>query len=37
LGDVAKIRVSTLGTLKLNEFVLKVREADLIELAPIAA
>jgi hypothetical protein len=30
-------RVSTLGTLKINEFVLKGREADLIKLAPIAA
>jgi hypothetical protein len=30
-------RVSTLGTLKINEFALKGREADLIKLAPIAA
>jgi hypothetical protein len=30
-------RVSTLGTLKINEFVLKGREADLIKLARIAA
>jgi hypothetical protein len=29
--------VSTLGTLKINEFALKGREADLIKLAPIAA
>jgi hypothetical protein len=31
--------VSTLGTLKINEFALKLkgREADLIKLAPIAA
>jgi len=32
-------RVSTLGTLKLNEFALKlkVREADRVKLAPIVA
>ena len=30
-------RVSTLGTLKRNEFALKGREADQINLAPIAA
>ena len=29
--------VSTLGTLKINEFVLKGREADLLKLARIAA
>jgi hypothetical protein len=30
-------RVSTLGTLKINEFALKGREADQINLAPVAA
>jgi hypothetical protein len=30
-------RVATLGTLKMNEFALKGREADQINLAPIAA
>jgi hypothetical protein len=37
-GYRAQPRVSTLGTLKLNEFALKLkgREADLIKLAPIA-
>ena len=30
-------RVSTLGTLKINEFALKGRKADLVKLAPIAA
>ena len=30
-------RVSTLGTLKINEFALKGREADLIKPASIAA
>jgi hypothetical protein len=30
-------RVSTLGTLKISEFALKGREADLIKLAPIVA
>ncbi len=29
--------VSTLGTLKINEFALRGREADQINLAPIAA
>jgi hypothetical protein len=29
--------VSTLGTLKINEFALKGREADQIKLAPIVA
>ena len=36
-GYRAQPRVSTLGTLKINEFALKGREADLIKLAPIAA
>jgi hypothetical protein len=35
-GYRAQPRVSTLGTLKINEFALKGREADLIKLAPIA-
>jgi hypothetical protein len=30
-------RVSTLGSLEINEFALKGREADQINLAPIAA
>jgi hypothetical protein len=30
-------RVSTLGTLKINQFALKGREADQINLAPVAA
>jgi hypothetical protein len=36
-GYRAQPRVSTLGSLKINEFALKGREADLIKLAPIAA
>jgi hypothetical protein len=36
-GDRSQPRVSTLGTLKINEFALKGREADLIKLAPMAA
>ena len=36
-GYRAQPRVSTLGTLKINEFALKGRETDQIELAPIAA
>jgi hypothetical protein len=36
-GYKAQPRVSTLGTLKINEFALKGREADLIKLTPIAA
>jgi hypothetical protein len=36
-GYRAQPRVSTLGTLKINEFALKGREADLIKLAPIDA
>jgi hypothetical protein len=36
-GYRAQPWVSTLGTLKINEFALKGREADLIKLAPIAA
>jgi hypothetical protein len=35
-GYRAQPRVSTLGTLKINEFALKGQEADLITLAPIA-
>jgi hypothetical protein len=36
-GYMAQPRVSTLGTLKINEFALKGREADLIKLACIVA
>jgi hypothetical protein len=36
-GYRAQPRVSTLGTLKINESALKGREAGLIKLAPIAA
>jgi hypothetical protein len=36
-GYKAQPRVSTLGTLKINEFALKGREADLIRPASIAA
>jgi hypothetical protein len=36
-GYRAQPRVSTLGTLKISEFTLKGREADLIKLAPIVA
>jgi hypothetical protein len=36
-GYRAQPRVSTLGTLKISEFALKGREADLLKLAPIAA
>jgi hypothetical protein len=36
-GHRAQPGVSTLGALKINEFVLKEREADLIKLAPNAA
>jgi hypothetical protein len=36
-GYRAQPRVSTLGTLKINEFALKGREADLVKLALIAA
>jgi hypothetical protein len=36
-GYRAQPRVSTLGTLKINEFALKGREADQTNLAPVAA
>jgi hypothetical protein len=36
-GYRAQPRVSTLGTLKISEFALKGREADLIKFAPIVA
>jgi hypothetical protein len=36
-GYRAQPRISTLGTLKINEFALKGLEADLIKPAPIAA
>jgi hypothetical protein len=36
-GHRTQPRVSTLGTLKINEFALKGREADQINFAPIAA
>jgi hypothetical protein len=36
-GYRTRLRVSTLGTLKINEFALKGREAEQINLAPIAA
>jgi hypothetical protein len=35
-GYRAQPRVSTLGTLNINEFALKGRETDLIKLAPMA-
>jgi hypothetical protein len=34
-GDRTQPRVSTLGTLKINEFALKGRKADQINLAPV--
>jgi hypothetical protein len=37
MGRRIQPRVSSLGTLKLNEFALKGREADRMKLAPIAA
>jgi hypothetical protein len=36
-GHRTQPRISTLGTLKINEFALKGREADQINLSPIVA